>query len=69
MTNVQPLVKTPEATSKKVDTIERNKVETQVTTKEQQETSQIESFAPTTQDQGALQVIMDGNGKPKSLHL
>ena len=42
----------------KVNTIEKSTLETQVATVEQQEMGQIDFYAPTTQDQGASQVIM-----------
>ena len=67
--NVQSLVKILEDTSNKVDTIskidtvEKSIVETHVATVEQQETGQIDLFSPTTQGQGASQVIMAKQGK------
>ena len=59
------MVQILEVTYTKVDTIEKSIVETQVATIEQQETSQIDLCAPTTQDQGASQVIVIVQGKPK----
>ena len=59
VTSVQPFVQMPEATSTKVDivakidTIEKEIAEEQVTTTRQQETSQVDISTPTTQGKGA----------------
>ena len=61
VTNVQPLVQIPEDTSNKVDIIskidivEKSTMEVQVATIE---IGQIDLFAPTSQGQGAIQMIV-----------
>lgn len=69
ITNVQPLDKVAETTSDKVDTAEKDTVETQATTKEQSQTTQIILSAPLAQAQGASQNIMKHKDKPKETEM
>ena len=69
VTNVQPLDKVTEATSKNANTIEKDIVEIQATTGEQSQTGPIILSTPLAQMQGESQVIVEVKDKNEETKL